>query len=245
MSRRPIAIGPMLSRPVRWEVVPKPGGGERCLVVTSRVDELAFSRSVGGVAPAIRRALAKESHADRVIASDPTRGPIFEPWRSARRRWRREVRRLGGDSRYVVVTDVRACYPSISPGVVTDRLRELGVPEACIHDIGSWLHVFRDAGVEGLPVGPAASALLADAVLSAGDDAIRATGVAHVRWVDDVTIFAPDARTRTAALEVLRRAWASHGLELHDDKTVFLEGSDAMAYLGTAANSPAGSSALR
>jgi hypothetical protein len=41
-----------------------------------------------------------------------------------------------------------------------------------------------------------------------------------VRWVDDVAIFASDARTRTEALLALRRSWASFGLEIHDGKTV-------------------------
>jgi hypothetical protein len=245
MSRRRMPIGPALSRPLRWDVVPKAGGGARRLVVVSRVDERAFLQSVVGAASALRLAPGKESHANRVVAWDPTRGPILEPWRSARRRWRRDVRRLGSDAPCVALTDVRACYPSISPGVVTDRLRALGAPETCVQEIGSWLHVFRDAGVNGLPVGPAVSAMLADLVLSVGDDAIRATGVAHVRWVDDVAIFAPDVRTRAAALETLRRAWASLGLEMHDGKTVLLDGSEGMAHMGAAANSPTASCALR
>ncbi len=94
-------------------------------------------------------------------------------------------------------------------------------------------------------MGPVASALLADTVLSAGDDAIRATGAAHVRWVDDVAIFAPDARSRAAALEALRRAWASLGLEIHDGKTVLLDRSPGEVHLGTAPNSSVVSSALR
>lgn len=237
MSRRHVATGPALSRPIRWDAVSKPSGGMRRLTVLSRADELAFWRSVAGAVPAIRRSLGSESHADRVLAWDTTRGPALEPWRRARTRWRREVRRLGLLAPYVAVTDVRACYPSILPGTMAERLRVLGAPEACVIEIGSWLRLFRDAGVDGLPVGPAASALLADAVLSAGDDAIRATGAAHVRWVDDVAIFAPDARTRAFALEAIRRIWASLGLELHDGKTVLLDHPGGNL-IGAASNSP-------
>jgi hypothetical protein len=195
----------------------------RPVVVLSRTEHLAFARSVAGAAQAIRLALGSESHANRVIGWDPGRGPVIEPWRRARRRWKGEIRRLASDARVVAVTDVRACYASISPTAVVDRLRGLGAPDVCVTQIDAWLRVFRDGGVDGLPVGPPASALLADAVLAAGDDAIRATGAAHVRWVDDVAIFAPDARTRAAALEALCRAWAALGLELHDGKTVLLD----------------------
>jgi Reverse transcriptase (RNA-dependent DNA polymerase) len=246
MSQRPrVASDPALSRPIRWDVVPKPGAGARRLVVLSRVDALAFARSVAGVSPSILGALGSESHANRVVAWDPARGPILEPWRRARRRWQRDLRRLGNDARYAAVTDVRACYASISPRVMSDRLLALGATEAGAHQIGSWLHVFDDLGVDGLPVGPAASALLADAVLSAGDDAIRATGAAHVRWVDDVAIFAHDARTRATALEALRRTWAALGLELHDGKTALIDEPAGEARLGAASKSLAASSTLR
>ena len=129
----------------------------------------------------------------------------------------------GEAARFAVVTDVRECYAAISPDVVCRRLLALGATATSVALIGRWLHTFRDAGVDGLPVGPVASALLADAVLSVGDDAIHRTGAVHVRWVDDVAIFASDLRTRSAALEALRRAWGALGLELHDGKTRLLD----------------------
>lgn len=245
MPRRRAGSGPALSRSIRWDVIPKPDGASRRLVVLSRVDDAAFSRSVAGAMPAIRRALGRESHANRVVRWDPARGPILEPWEPARRRWQRDVRRLEIDADRVAVTDVRACYASISPSVVTDRLRAIRAPEACVHEIGSWLRVFLEAGVDGLPVGPVGSAILADAVLSIGDEALRPTGAAHVRWVDDVAIFATDDRTRAAALEALRRAWSSCGLEPHDGKTVLLDGFAGEARSLITAASLAASAALR
>lgn len=227
MSRRRSASGPPFRGPIRWELVPKPGDDVRRLVVPSQADQLAFARSVVRALPAIRRASHRASHANRIVAWDPARGPIMEPWTRARTRWRRDVRRLGEGLRFVAVTDARACYASISPMVLTRRLVALGAPEPCVREIASWLRAFGELGVEGLPVGPAVSAVLADAVLSAGDDAIRASGAAHVRWVDDVAIFAPDASTRTDALRALRRTWASLGLDLHDGKTVVFDDPSA------------------
>jgi len=129
------------------------------------------------------------------------------------------------------VTDVRACYPSIDAGVVVDRLLGIGVSLESAAEIGSWLRAFRDDGVEGLPVGPTASAVLADAVLSVGDDAIRSTGASHLRWVDDVVIFAGEHRTGTRALDALRRSWRDVGLDPHEGKTAIMTGRDAMATL--------------
>ncbi len=223
MSRRRSAAGSPFHGPIRWELVPKPGGDVRRLVVPAAADQRAFARSVARAMPAIRRVSDRASHANRIVAWDPIHGPVMEPWTRARTRWRRDVRRLGEGRRFIAVTDARACYASISPMALTSRLTALGAPEPCVDEIASWLRAFAELGVDGLPVGPAVSAVLADAVLSAGDDAIRGTGAAHVRWVDDVAIFACDAHTRTDALRALRRAWASFGLELHDGKTVLLD----------------------
>lgn len=143
------------------------------------------------------------------------------------------------------MTDVRACYGSIAPDVISRRLRTLGAPQAQIDEIASWLSAFEDAGVEGLPVGPQASALLADAVLAAGDDALRSAGIGFVRWVDDVALFAPDRRTRATALRALRGAWAELGLRMHDGKTVLLEGRCVATSVGSTSNVRSAASALR
>jgi hypothetical protein len=213
----------------RWEALPTPGGGVRRLVRLDPADELALANVVAAATPSIRRCLGGESHASRVTAWHPSRGLALEPWRRARRRWLRDVRRLGRDARWVAVTDARACYPSIEAGVVVTRLRTLGIAEDLAAEIGSWLRSLQDRGVQGLPVGPAASSVLAEAVLAVGDDAVRSTGTAHVRWVDDVVIFAPDRLTGIRALDALRRSWQCVGLDLHEGKTAILTGHDACA----------------
>lgn len=246
MNRRSTSSGPGPSRPLGWRAVPKPSGGTRRLVLLDPEDELAFARVVVGIAPTIRRAFGAESHANRFAGWDPRHGLLLEPWRQARQRWHGELRRLGSRGRCGAVTDVRACYGSIPPGVVEHRLRVLGAPQDGIDEIGSWLRAFRDAGVDGLPVGPVASAVLADIVLAAGDHALRSTGASFARWVDDVAIFAPDRRARAVALDALRGAWTSLGLEMHEQKTVLLEDPrDMTASAGTTSNAPSAASTLR
>lgn len=242
MDRRSTSTVPGPCRPIGWQVVPKPNGGTRRLVVLDPEDELAFARSIVGIAPTIQRALGGESHANRLVGWDPRRGLRLDPWKHARRRWRDDVRRLESRGRFVALTDARACYASIAPSAIARRLRMLGVPQARTDEITAWLHTFGDAGVEGLPVGPAASALLADAVLAVGDDALRSTGVGFVRWVDDVAIFAPDRRARAAALGALEEAWSSLGLEMHEHKTLLLDDPrQVTASAGAMSNAPSGS----
>ena len=224
MSLRPGPARPVLRGPIGWGYAPKPRGGTRLLARLTAEDELRYGCAVAPVVPVVERALGPEAVASRVNRPDPPLGNgSLEPLPRARRRWERELRRIERTARFFAVTDVRECYASIGPKVVQDRLASLGAASDIAREVGSWLRVFGDAGVVGLPVGPAASAVLADAVLSAGDAALRVTGVAHLRWVDDVVIAAPDRRSAALALDRLRGAWAALGLEAHDDKTFFLD----------------------
>jgi hypothetical protein len=60
--------------------------------------------------------------------------------------------------------------------------------------------------------------MLANAVLAIADDAVRAEGVAHLRWVDDVA-FIGDRRAVRRAFVAWRGALADLGLAVHDGKT--------------------------
>jgi hypothetical protein len=113
------------------------------------------------------------------------------------------------------VADVRDCYGSISP----DTIAALLGPEAA-HAV-SLLRRLHVRGVRGLPVGPEPSAILANAVLSELDRAIRRTDARHLRWVDDVVLWGPRTDVEHALTE-LDDVAAGMGLELHGTKTRLL-----------------------
>jgi hypothetical protein len=102
----------------------------------------------------------------------------------------------------------------MSPAMVGDALRRAGIPTA--HEVHGFLSGLERVGVEGLPVGPDASAVLANAVLAQVDRRLRDAGVEHLRWVDDVVLSGVDVR---AALTVFRTALASIGLRANETKT--------------------------
>ena len=90
----------------------------------------------------------------------------------------------------------------------------MGIPTAC--EVEGFLAALERIGVEGLPVGPDASAVLANAVLAQVDRTLRDAGVEHLRWVDDVVLSGGDA---SAALSVFRTALAKIGLRPNEAKT--------------------------
>lgn len=210
--------GPPSVGQLRFQSLEKPGGGTRRLVHLGRVEARSYASAVRAVSPFVLRAVGPQSQANRVHGWS-ARGPILEPWRVARARWRSEARALALAAGVVITTDVRSCYPSIEPDVLGDRLRTLGASSRDVTRVDRWMRWFCDQGVAGIPIGPIASAVLAEAVLQVGDEALRSIGMAHLRWVDDVAIFVQDERRAERAIEALVTAWATVGLRPNETKT--------------------------
>lgn len=206
----------VLRRPPRPAFVAGPGGGHRRLTVLDPLDARTYERLVARVAPAVERALGHHVVANRVVGSDLR----LEDWRIAHRRWRRATGRSepGGLRLHLDVAD---CYGSIRPEVVDASLRSLGSEPSL--ELLRLLRELAEQDVPGLPVGPDASAVLANAVLRPMDLAVRAAGAAHVRWVDDVVVVVRSRRHAIRVLDGVRRELASLGLTLQDAKTCLVE----------------------
>jgi hypothetical protein len=202
----------------RFDAIPKPGGGIRWITRLDPAGDAEYRRAVRPLAGRIERELGPAVFA---IRTQPAPGGWrLAPWEPARAAWRRTLREvIGGATRDTAfaVADVRDCYGSIAPRTIASLLG----PEAA-HAV-AFLRDLQERGVRGLPSGPHASAILANAVLSEMDRAVRTTGARHLRWVDDVILWG--SRTDVGrALVVLERVAATMGLALHEEKTRFLAG---------------------
>jgi len=207
----------------RIRAVTKPGGGIRWLTELDPAGRADYRDAVRALAGRIERSLGPEVLAIRAAA----RGDAWSltPWTPPRAAWRRRVRRAiraATRGTAFAVADVHDCYGSISPETIAALLG----PEAA-HAI-ALLRRLQEGGVRGLPVGPEPSAILANAVLARLDEAIRAHGIPHLRWVDDFVIWGPAHAVRTA-LPALAAAAAAAGLRLHQRKTKILEDRDEAA----------------
>jgi hypothetical protein len=197
-------------------VVPKPSGGTRRVARLARDDDARFRSLVARAAPSIERDLD-----DAVVANRITRGArpaTLAPWRPAHRRWRRSIEANAPGS-VAIVTDVADCYGSITPGAVGRALARVGADPDAVETLVTWLRELAAVGVDGLPIGPEPSAILANAVLGAGDRALDGTGVRWFRWVDDWVLIADGMPAAERALGALARSLAAEGLVLRDDKT--------------------------
>ncbi len=179
---------------------------------------------VAAVAPTIEASLGDEVVANRVAEASVSPPTLrLGGWRSGRVRFAGAARALALDAGAMLVADVRRCYASIGDAVVGDALERSGCGSGDVRAVLAFLDDVHRVGVSGLPVGPEPSAVLANAVLARADDAIRAFGARHLRWVDDFWIFAPDRDAASAAVSGLRNALGSAGLSLSPAKTRLID----------------------
>lgn len=181
----------------------------------------AYRAAVEPLVPAIEGALGPEVLANRARGRGQAPTTRLEPWRPARDAWRRALTSgLAEDpGRALVVADVRRCYDSIRPDVLAGGLVALGATHGEASDVRA---ILDRLGEPGLPVGPEPSAILANAVLCALDQAMREADVPYRRWVDDVVAFTGSRRAALGALDALRRAMDRVGLEPNASKTAVL-----------------------
>jgi hypothetical protein len=191
--------------------VDRPGGRTRRITVLEAVDAETYARLVARTAPAVERSLGDAVIANRVVGP----GVRLEEWKIAHRRWRAAV--APGERGLRLSLDVADCYGSITPGAVHSMLTGVaGAPDGRLIRL---LCELAERGVSGLPVGPAASAVLANGVLARVDLAVSACGAPHVRWVDDLVIAVSSRRHAIRVLDDVRRELATVGLRLQDAKT--------------------------
>ena len=209
--------------------------GRRLLTILDRATLETYTRHVAQVAWEVEATLSHRVLANRVAAcsTDPLELRL-QPWRAERNAFAVSLYELAERWGALVFADVRRCYPSISPAVVGAQLRRIGVSTA--GEVESFLRGLEAEGVCGLPVGPGPSAVLANAVLGHVDRRLEDTGLAHVRWVDDVVLASSDT---ASALSLVRRALAEIGLRVNEAKTRVIVGTHA-AVLGYRLGSPTG-----
>ena len=207
---------------VRLERVVTPRGRSRTIVRPDAALARRYAAAVAPVVPRVERSLGARVLAIRAGVRRRRDGsPEIElaPWRPAHRRLRRSLEGLAERAEVLVRLDVRACYASVGERALERQLCDLRVPRADVRTVLRVLEAFGDAGVAGLPVGPAPSAVLANAVLRHLDRAVTESGAVAVRWVDDVWAFVESERRADEALERAALALDRLGLELAPGKT--------------------------
>jgi hypothetical protein len=191
---------------VRVERWIAPTGKPRLLV---HMDEATAARYTRAARLAVPRAMVgPRSYGS---ARRPDRSPSFGV---ERRAWRAALVAAAEPGAVAETGDVAACFPSIEEGAIRAAAAAAGgAPEPLLEVLAG----VREIGIRGLPIGPAASSYLANAVLSLADSASARAGVLPVRWVDDV-VFIGSRGAVSRAGAAWRDALSALGLVHHEGK---------------------------
>lgn len=180
----------------------------------------AYVRTVAAVVPTVEAGLSDAVAANRVLAAsiDP---PLLRlrPFIGERATFRRRLATLAEHGAWLLLADVRACYPSIASRQAAAALRTMGCDAGPADEVAALLERLHGLGVRGLPIGPDPSAVVANAVLAEVDRAIEGRGHRHLRWVDDLVVAMRGPTEADGILRRVRDALAVSGLELNEAKT--------------------------
>jgi hypothetical protein len=212
--------------PIRPFSVPKPrGGGWRRLAILSRRDDRSWHALAGRLARLVEPRLDCRVVANRVIgASGAWR---LETVEAALRR----ARAVAPRGTTLLHTDVEEFYASITSPVLMRTLGGISASERDLRLAGTMLDGWASQGHAGLPIGPAGSAVLANAVLMSVDRAL--SSFRFVRWVDDYVIELPAEAAADRILERFDESLARLGLRRSLPKTRIVEGPGGIAWLRT------------
>lgn len=128
---------------------------------------------------------------------------------------------------YVVLADIADFYPRIYFHPLENALSECTQKNNHVKAITSMIKNWNFSVSYGIPVGPAASRLLAELVIDDVDRGLLSEGIKHCRYVDDYRIFCKSKREAYEKLALLANfLFENHGLTLQQHKTRILSISE-------------------
>lgn len=128
---------------------------------------------------------------------------------------------LADENKFSAITDITDFYNQIYLHRLQNAI-EASNPahKSLASDIEDFLLALNNKASQGVPVGPAASILMAEAVMIDIDAFISQCGVSHTRYVDDIRMFSNSKSRLAEALEKLTLyLYENHRLTLATDKT--------------------------
>ncbi|MGH2662418.1 MAG: RNA-directed DNA polymerase [Actinomycetota bacterium] len=198
------------------------------MAVLSPRDEAAWHRLGGRVAPVIEQRLQPGVLANR--STESATAWSLAPVPASIRLANRVAAGVAGRSSLLLRTDVASFYGSVTPPVLAECLRSSGADPVDARLSADMLEEWGSEGYEGLPIGPPASAVMANAVLRPVDEALSPTPI--LRWVDDYLIGLPSAGGMLVVLDRIDEALGRVGLRRSERKTSVVEGPTALRWPG-------------
>lgn len=137
-------------------------------------------------------------------------------------------KKLASTNKFVLLTDISDFYNQIYLHRLNNAIEHADQKlKGISDDIERFLTRLNDKSSQGVPVGPAASIVLAEATLNDVDQYLINQKIEHTRYVDDFRIFSESKQTLENTLQKLTLyLYKNHRLSLSTEKTSILLSTD-------------------
>ena len=205
----------------RTATIPKARGGFRVVHQLEPIEAICYTAMAHRVATAVES--NRPSKQKKVACSyriSIGNGSFFSQG-SGWRDFSEKSAQLAAKYKFAATTDITDFYNQIYLHRLQNSIETCASSLAALSkEIESFITAFNDKVSQGVPVGPAASMIFAEALMIDIDSFISQYGVRHTRYVDDIRIFGNSKAKISAALEALTTyLYRSHRLTLAADKT--------------------------
>lgn len=211
------------ARAARTMVAPKPDGGYRVVHQLDPLNSLVYTALVWNLAGVIE--LGRLPREDRVACSyridvDDENGRFFSSGRGFDD-FVAKARELAAQYSHVLAVDITDFYNQIYLHRLQNAIAAADPSmESYASELEGFLTRINNGASRGVPVGPSASIIMAEAVLMDVDNFIRNTRFEHTRYVDDFYIFgASHSELAELQRELILYLHSNHRLTLADHKT--------------------------
>jgi len=221
-------VGKLWVTSPRAMTIPKPKGGFRVVHQLEPLDAVAYTALACGVAKAVEAArMPADAHiacSYRLSIADGSYFAGGSGWVD----FRKKTEELAAKFANVLVTDITDFYNQVYLHRVNNAIESADAKlKPVADDIENFLSRLNDSSSQGIPVGPAASIVMSEAVLIDVDLSLKDLGVAHIRYVDEFRIFSDSPRDLYRVLERLTLyLYENHRLTVSSEKTFVLNAAE-------------------
>lgn len=215
------------TRPFNRFLIPKPQGGYRVAIQLDPIDTILYTAAIYEVADLIesnRIPIDQKVSCSYRVEKDAS-GQLFKAssgWNDFHERSQELTD--SGEYSHVLLADITDFYNQAGHHRIENALEHAGVSRLRARAIERFLGNLTARQSRGIPVGPSASILLAEACLSDVDSKLIRQGYTHSRYVDDFRIFCKSVVEAEKALHDLSEyLYTAHRLSLQAHKTTILD----------------------
>lgn len=230
---RQVVDGSYLPGPIEVCDVPKGGGLVRPGVRLSVADRVVYTAAVGACIDQLDRATRwSQGSCDFATRLNPAKLHEKEWLRNPFKGWKewhdRSLQQVDSNSvEYVLTADIAGFFENISIALLRSDLARIGCPPDVVNLIALCVNNWARCPDRGLPQGVMASDILAKLYLEPLDRRIRGESIRHIRYTDDLRLFAQTKEDAQRALVAVTRFLRERGLTLQSHKTQIRPAGDA------------------